>query len=243
VDRGYWPTLLIRDGLTCAALTIGIGLLFETEGRRLLPTVGGWPDYVEALELLGLGAIATVQVGVGALRRSRWLEDGPPPFPAPPAVLSWPPAGGEVWNAICTHENGNYKDRPVLLLYGEPEAAYLLRFTSKNKAGSRYHVALRQDDWTGVLRDVGYMELEIKPVPWCDFRQYRGSSTDKFWDMLLQNNMVRKPRMEPLPITFTRRQRAASAKNRHLGIDEGLSPPTPAQGVGNSSRGQGARRR
>ncbi|MFE0027252.1 hypothetical protein [Amycolatopsis sp. NPDC059021] len=227
-DQGYWPLPLVRDGVQNAAILALIGWWIVAVDGTLVPDPRSAPGMAPAVALTFWAVVAVdlTELAVGGWRLQRWLRHGPPERPGPPGVPNWPPAPGEVWSVLLTHDTGNYKDRPVLVLERTPTHANVLIMTSRDKSGSRFHQALDLADWRGVLDKAGYLSLEKTPVPFADFRLYRGDCTDRFWHRLLADSRIRDRRNSDSPAPgFAFRHRFASARNKHVGVNEGAQQP------------------
>ncbi|KDN21516.1 hypothetical protein DV20_13610 [Amycolatopsis rifamycinica] len=216
-DTGYWPLLLVKSGGFTALTVVVIGWWIGD----LDPSTQTGLALAATLLLWASAAIALTQLVVGGVRLRRWLRHGPPEFPAPPGVGYWPPSPGEVWNLLLTHDDDNYKDRPVLVLEREPTHANVLIITSRDKAGSKHHLRLDFDEWQHVLSKPGYLATDITPVPYSDFRSCRGECTDRFWEWLKRNPRIRDRRRDAPAPGFARRHRLASARNKHVGVNAG----------------------
>lgn len=136
------------------ALAVAVGWWVLADGGTLLPdprTAAGTAQ-LTALLLHAVSAVAGYGLCVGLWRMVRWLRYGPPPAPAPTGVPGWPPLPGEVWNAFVTHEDGNGKDRPVLVWEPGDTHVDVLKITSTDNSHlPRRYLYLPWCDWHEVL--------------------------------------------------------------------------------------------
>ncbi|MFE9773461.1 hypothetical protein ACFYOV_17605 [Streptomyces sp. NPDC005931] len=223
VDHGYFPLLLLWTALWKALLAAATAYWIRHIGGALLPdpdeaTAGAMLLAVLWWALAGLAAGCAV---AAAVRLARWLRTGPPARSAPPGVTDWPPAVGDVWTAELTHDDNTYKERPVVVLERTPGFVRVLGVTSVDKSGRRRgYLKLRLSEWKGVLNKDGWLSLEIRHVPYCDFLWRRGQCPDRVWDVLCTEADVRErsAKAGPAPgLTF--RHRLRSAMNAHVGRD------------------------
>ncbi|MFE2419323.1 hypothetical protein [Streptomyces hokutonensis] len=223
VDHGYFPLVLLWSALRKALLAAVTGYWIGHTGSTLVPD----PDHATAGALL-LAVLwwSTVAVSAGcavaaAVRLVPWLRTGPPASPAPPGVKSWPPAVGDVWTAELTHDDNNFKERPVLVLEHTPDFVRVLGVTSVDKSGRRHgYMKLRLSEWEGVLKKDGWLNLEIAHIPYCDFLWRHGGCPDRVWDLLCTKADVRERPAKSGPAPgFTFQHRLRSAMNRHVGRD------------------------
>ncbi|MEV0736438.1 hypothetical protein AB0I51_10785 [Streptomyces sp. NPDC050549] len=223
VDHGYFPLVMLWSALQKALLAVVTGYWIDHTGSTLAPD----PDHATAGALL-LAVLwwSTVGVSAGcavaaAVRLVPWLRTGPPADPAPPGVKSWPPAVGDVWTAELTHDDNNYKERPVLVLEHTPGFVRVLGVTSVDKSDrKRGYLKLRLSEWEGVLKKDGWLNLEIAHIPYCDFLWRHGECPDRVWNLLCTKADVRERPAKAGPAPgFTFHHRLRSAMNGHVGRD------------------------
>ena len=223
VDHGYFPLVLMWSALQKALLAVVTGYWIDHTGSTLAPD----PDHATAGALL-LAVLwwSTVGLSAGcavaaAVRLVPWLRTGPPADPAPPGVKSWPPAVGDVWTAELTHDDNNYKERPVLVLEHTPGFVRVLGVTSVDKSDrKRGYLKLRLSEWEGVLKKDGWLNLEIAHIPYCDFLWRHGECPDRVWNLLCTKADVRDRPAKAGPAPgFTFHHRLRSAMNGHVGRD------------------------
>ncbi|SDS91081.1 hypothetical protein [Actinoplanes derwentensis] len=213
LDTGYWPVLLIRDGVIllvvagAAALGPGPFATRSTDPRELAVT----------LLIVVLAAAGLVAVLTGGWRLRRWLRHGPPFWPRPPGLASWPPEPGQVWNAAIIHDDDNHKDRPVVVWERTPGYVKVLTVTSVDKSAKPEHyLRMPLAEWHRVLTTDAWLSLELTPVPYPDFRSLRGECPERFWRKI-GNRRIREPRSFTPSLTV--RHRLRSAMNRRVGVD------------------------
>ncbi|MFJ9631150.1 hypothetical protein ACIRU8_25910 [Streptomyces sp. NPDC101175] len=244
VDHGYFPLVLLWSALQKALLAAVTGYWIDHAGATLVPD----PDHATAGALL-LAVLwwSTVALSAGsavaaAVRLVPWLRSGPPADPAPPGVKSWPPAVGDVWTAELTHDDNNFKERPVLVLEHTPGFVRVLGVTSVDKSDRRRgYLKLRSSEWEGVLKKDSWLNLEIAHIPYCDFLWRHGECPDRVWDLLCTEADVRERSAKAGPNPgFTFRHRLRSAMNGHVGRDaRGVrARATPSARVAGGVRGE-----
>lgn len=167
-DTGYWPLLMIRDAAFLLVVA-GAGAWWQRQYDLRGP----------ATTLL-VGAVAAVGVSAllaGLWRLVRWLRHGPPSWPRPPGLATWPPQPGQVWNATVDRE-----DRPVVVWELKRHCAYVLPVDPVD--GPREHMRLPLAEWHRVLTDDAWLSLQITAVPYTGFRSVRGRCPDRFWERM-----------------------------------------------------------
>ncbi|GAA1641021.1 hypothetical protein [Actinoplanes couchii] len=205
LDTGYWPMLLIRDGVI---------LLVVAGGAALFPARGGdLAELATRLLIVVLAAAGLVAVLTGGWRLRRWLRVGPPSEPQPPGLASWPPEPGEVWNAAIIDEDGNHRDRPVVVW--ERAANYAKVLTVLPDGRPERHLRLPLAEWHRVLAEDSWLSLELTPVPFADFRSVRGTCPERFWSRIA-NRRIRERSFTP---SLTVRHRLRSSMNQRAGVD------------------------
>jgi hypothetical protein len=221
-DEGYWPVPLVRLGLMNASLAgLTIWLLADAGTVPLDIRSRSAGEQMAAMLLWAFCLLTAMQLLLGGWRLVRWLLRGPPGRPGPPGIRDWPPVAGEVWNVLLPHEDGNFKDRPVLVLERKRHHVDVLKFTTVDKAGSRFHIALNGRDWVGVLDKPRFLSLDITPVPFSEFRICRGQCTESFWQRINRNQSVKeRPSDGTPPAGFSFRHRLHSSRNKHIGRNE-----------------------
>jgi hypothetical protein len=230
-DTGYWPVPLMYDGVWYLAVGFAVGWWHVAAGGSLTPGAVGTAELAVVLLLWAMASIGVSALCVGGWRLRRWLRDGPPFWPRPPGVWNWPPEPGEVWNATVVHDDGDHKDRPVVVWDRQANYAEVLTVTSVDKSHRpRDYVALHRNQWDDVLSKASWLSVELTPVPYSDFRSMRGDCPPRFWQWLVDHGPVRQrhPSAGPAPV-FTRRHRLASARNRRFGVDARTRSATPTQ--------------
>ncbi|MFC4068814.1 hypothetical protein [Actinoplanes subglobosus] len=168
VDTGYWPLLLIRDSAFLLAVA-GAGAWWQ---RRYDLDGPATTLLIAAVAAVGVSALVA-----GLWRLARWMRNGPPSWPRPPGLATWPPLPGQVWNATVGRE-----DRPVVVWELKRYCAYVLPVTSVD--GPREHLRLPLAEWHRVLSDDAWLSLQITPVPYTGFRSVRGRCPDRFWERM-----------------------------------------------------------
>jgi hypothetical protein len=122
------------------------------------------------------------------------------------------PGAHEVWNAFVpfetaetedetedeTEEEG--KDRPVLVLSADTEAAEVLRITSQEQRDG--YLPLPLERCRGVLSKESWLHLEPTRVPLEDFRSYRGLCPPWIWAELRTRGLT--PPHRPAPVVRQR---------------------------------------
>jgi len=93
------------------------------------------------------------------------------------------PAAREVWNAFVTfdEDDGEGKDRPVLVLGADRQGADVLKITSQDKSRFDDYLALPLARSQGVLSKDSWLELRPTRVPLELFRSYRGPCPQWVW--------------------------------------------------------------
>ncbi|GAA4953911.1 hypothetical protein [Actinoplanes utahensis] len=222
VDTGYWPVLLLRDGTILLAIAVAGAWL---HGPFDLRAPGLW----RLAETLLIGAIAAAGVFallLGGLRLRKWLRRGPPSWPLPPGIASWPPEPGEVWNAVIVDEDGNHKDRPVVVWDRAAGHATVLTVTTAGEpARPEQQLRLTLAEWHRVLTTDAWLSLELTPVPYTDFRSRRGDCPERSWERLGRRR-IRDPR--PAAPSLAHRHRLYAAMNRRAGVDTRTLPEAGA---------------
>jgi hypothetical protein len=187
IDTGYWPVLSVRDGAVLLAIAAGAALLRRDEEPLLIGAVAA------------AGAAALLS---GLWRLPRWLRYGPPAWPRPPGLATWPPEPGQVWNATVDRE-----DRAVVVWELKPDCAYVLPVTPSETPVSRLRLPLAE--WHRVLSDDAWLSLQLTPVPYTGFRSVRGQCPERFWE-----RVGRRTLGAPRPRRTALRRRLRAAANR-----------------------------
>jgi hypothetical protein len=185
VDTGYWPVLSIRDGTVVLVLAAAAVVLRGGEE----------PLLVGAVAAVGASALLS-----GLWRLPRWLRYGPPAWPGPPGLTTWPPEPGQVWNATVDRQ-----DRAVVVWEVKPDCAYVLPVTPSETPAGQLRLPLAE--WHRVLSDDAWLSLQLTPVPYTGFRSVRGPCPERFWERVGRRTLG-APRREPAALG--RRLRAAA---------------------------------
>jgi hypothetical protein len=168
VDTGYWPVLLIRDAAILLVIA-GAGAWWQQRYDLDGPAT--------TLLVAAVAAVGASALLAGLWRLFRWLRHGPPSWPRPPGLATWPPMPGQVWNATVDKQ-----DRPVVVWELERHCAYVLPVTAADGPPERLRLPLAE--WHRVLSDDAWLSLQITPVPYTGFRSVRGRCPDRFWERM-----------------------------------------------------------
>lgn len=202
LDTGYWPLLLIRDGIVLLVIAGGAaGWQRRFDPRAVAPAELAVTLLIAMLALAGVGAAVA-----GGWRLRRWLRYGPPCSPQPPGVATWPPEPGQVWNVAIRHE-----DRPVVVWERGAHHATVLPVTAVDPGARDRHLRLPLAEWHRVLTGDAWLSLQLTPVPYADFRSVRGDCPERFWSRV-GRHQIRAPRTFTPSLTF--RHRLHTAMNR-----------------------------
>lgn len=223
LDDGYFPLVLLWSTAKRILLAAAAAYWILNSGGTILPSPRTAPagEQLGALLLWSVAAMAGGSGLVALWRLVRWLRLGPPAGPPPPGVRHWPPRGGQVWTAECTHDDDTYKERPVVVLESTPRCVRVLGVTSQDKSGrTREYLRVRADGWQGALSKDGWLNLVVRDVPYSDFLWRRGACPDRVWNRLCDQDLVREPRPAGGPAPgFALRHLFWSAMNAHAGRD------------------------
>jgi hypothetical protein len=162
-------------------------------------------DRLAGRALLLLFLVAGVELSAllsGLWRLPRWLRYGPPAWPGPPGLTTWPPEPGQVWNATVDRQ-----DRAVVVWEVNPDCTYVLPVTPSETPAEQLRLPLAE--WHRVLSDDAWLSLELTPVPYTGFRSVRGQCPERFWERVGRRTLG-APRREPTAI----RRRLRAAANR-----------------------------
>lgn len=200
IERAHYPLRLV-------ALSLLFGLLpFLAGGDRGIlvdgrtfpdPATAPTGDLFFALLQCAVLIMAGVALAFGIERTIDWVLHGPKP--PRKALQSWPPAMGQIWWAkVDRDDTQGSKVRPVLV-WDDPadgdRRVQVLQLTSQDKAGDQRYLALDPEEWSGVLKKVGYLNLGVTHVPKENFRQYVDGCPDGTWEQAL--DLWRKDKVRP----------------------------------------------
>ena len=181
---GRWH-LFVRAGVILVAVG-AVGAWAETnrvpvagDPRTASPTTVAimllvFPLLVLIGLLLAIGVFRWLGLGLRGLRGLRGLGED---------RADRRPAAREVWNAFVMfdEDDGEGKDRPVLVVGADRQGADILKITSQDKSRFDDYLSLPVDRSRGVLSKDSWVELRPTRVPLDLFRSYRGPCPPWVW--------------------------------------------------------------
>jgi len=114
------------------------------------------------------------------------------------------PVAHEVWNAFVTfdEDDGEGKDRPVLVVGLDGDGADVLKITSQDKSRFDDYLAMPLTRSRGVLSKDSWLELRTTRVPLELFRSYRGLCPRWVWAEVQARGLA-GAQAEPHPVRAT----------------------------------------